>query len=92
MTSRPVVIPEAFSREESWYDWLEQFESVAEASRARMRGQAQIASVCISNYPKGPELVMQLVSRVCRRGLNQPVRSSRGIPRHWMRQYRQPWN
>ena len=54
MVSRPVVIPETFSGEESWYDWLDHFESVAEVNkwdnaakllwlRARMTGQAQIA-------------------------------------------------
>ena len=54
MASRPVVIPETFSGEESWYDWLDHFESVAEVNkwdnvaklpwlRARMTGQAQIA-------------------------------------------------
>ena len=54
MASRPVVIPETFSGEESWYDWLGHFESVAEVNewdnaakllwlRARMTGQAQIA-------------------------------------------------
>ena len=43
MPSRPVMIPETFSGEESWYDWVEHFKSMAEASRARMTGQAQIA-------------------------------------------------
>ena len=34
MASRsPVLVPEALSREDSWYNWLDHFESVAEVNK-----------------------------------------------------------
>ena len=29
----PVLVPEALSREDSWYNWLDHFESVAEVNK-----------------------------------------------------------
>ena len=31
--SKPVIIPEPFSGEESWGDWIDQFDSIAEINR-----------------------------------------------------------
>ena len=61
MASKPLIVPEPFSGESSWSDWLDHFESVAAVNkwkdeekllwlRARMTGRAQKA---YKNLPNG---------------------------------------
>ena len=47
-SGRPVIVPEYFSGEESYEDWLDQFESIAEINHWNSEQKLMWLKVCLT--------------------------------------------
>ena len=67
--SKPVIIPEPFSGEDSWEDWIAQFDSIAEISHWKdkqklMRLKVRLAGRALMAFKKFPVTTRSSFERV----------------------------